>query len=169
MVYVRQDVLAASRTLHARRVLVQHDDLAAGRYDDMMHSPRPVLVRYCMRSHWLGVLRGVRSSLLRHSNSGRRGLLVGGRCHWMLILWAASWNRSRSRSSGSWWLALHQRGEGCVIYRLSSGGLASAWLSAYAKPGQVIAACWEDPPFFSSETAPMVALLSSRHRLRNKQ
>ncbi len=39
---------------------------------------------------------------------------------------------------------------------LSSGGLASAWLSAYAKPGQVIAACWEDPPFFSSETAPVV-------------
>ena len=47
-------------------------------------------------------------------------------------------------------------GRPAFISGLSSGGLASAWLSAYAKPGQVIAACWEDPPFFSSETAPMV-------------
>jgi pimeloyl-ACP methyl ester carboxylesterase len=34
---------------------------------------------------------------------------------------------------------------------LSSGGVLSAWLSAYAKPRQVIAACYEDPPLFSSE------------------
>jgi pimeloyl-ACP methyl ester carboxylesterase len=34
---------------------------------------------------------------------------------------------------------------------LSSGGVLSAWLSAYAKPGQVIAAYYEDPPLFSSE------------------
>jgi len=34
---------------------------------------------------------------------------------------------------------------------LSSGGVLSAWLSAYAKPGQVIAACYEDPPLFASE------------------
>jgi len=34
---------------------------------------------------------------------------------------------------------------------LSSGGVLSAWLSAYARPGQVRAACWEDPPLFSSE------------------
>ena len=37
---------------------------------------------------------------------------------------------------------------------LSSGGVLSAWLSAYAKPGQVIAAHYEDPPLFSSEVAP---------------
>src|SRR5580698_1665961 len=34
---------------------------------------------------------------------------------------------------------------------LSSGGVLSAWLSAYAKPGQIIGACYEDPPLFSSE------------------
>ena len=34
---------------------------------------------------------------------------------------------------------------------LSSGGVLSAWLSAYAKPGQVIGAHYEDPPLFSSE------------------
>ncbi len=37
---------------------------------------------------------------------------------------------------------------------LSSGGVLSAWLSAYAKPGQVIAAHCEDPPLFHSETQP---------------
>ena len=37
---------------------------------------------------------------------------------------------------------------------LSSGGVLSAWLSAYAKPGQVIAAHYEDPPLFASEGAP---------------
>jgi pimeloyl-ACP methyl ester carboxylesterase len=39
---------------------------------------------------------------------------------------------------------------------LSSGGLLSAWLSAYAPPGTVRAALWEDPPFFSSELATAV-------------
>jgi pimeloyl-ACP methyl ester carboxylesterase len=45
----------------------------------------------------------------------------------------------------------------CVIGRpsyvsgLSSGGVLSAWLSAYAKRGQVIAAVYEDPPLFHSE------------------
>ena len=34
---------------------------------------------------------------------------------------------------------------------LSSGGVLSAWLSAYARPGQVRAALWEDPPLFTSE------------------
>lgn len=47
-------------------------------------------------------------------------------------------------------------GRPAFISGLSSGGLVSTWLSAYAKPGQVIAACWEDPPFFSSETDPIV-------------
>ena len=37
---------------------------------------------------------------------------------------------------------------------LSSGGVLSAWLSAYAKPGQVVAACYEDPPLFASEVRP---------------
>jgi pimeloyl-ACP methyl ester carboxylesterase len=39
---------------------------------------------------------------------------------------------------------------------LSSGGVLSAWLSAYAKPGQVRAAYYEDPPLFASETQPAV-------------
>ena len=38
----------------------------------------------------------------------------------------------------------------------SSGGLLSAWLSAFALPGQVRGAVCEDPPFFSSETNPLV-------------
>ena len=37
----------------------------------------------------------------------------------------------------------------------SSGGLLSAWLSAYAPPSLVRAAHYEDPPVFSSETTPL--------------
>jgi pimeloyl-ACP methyl ester carboxylesterase len=43
-----------------------------------------------------------------------------------------------------------------IISGLSSGGVLSAWLSAYAKPGQVIGAVWEDPPLFASQTTPAV-------------
>jgi pimeloyl-ACP methyl ester carboxylesterase len=45
-------------------------------------------------------------------------------------------------------------GRPAVISGLSSGGVLSAWLSAYAKPGQVRGAVWEDPPLFSSEVNP---------------
>jgi pimeloyl-ACP methyl ester carboxylesterase len=38
----------------------------------------------------------------------------------------------------------------------SSGGLLSAWLSAFAMPGQLRGAVWEDPPLFASETNPIV-------------
>jgi pimeloyl-ACP methyl ester carboxylesterase len=38
----------------------------------------------------------------------------------------------------------------------SSGGLLSAWLSAFAIPGQLRGAVYEDPPFFSSEIRPLV-------------
>ncbi len=44
-----------------------------------------------------------------------------------------------------------------IVSGLSSGGVLSAWLSAYAKPGQVVAACYEDPPLFSSEVRPAIA------------
>jgi pimeloyl-ACP methyl ester carboxylesterase len=44
-----------------------------------------------------------------------------------------------------------------LVSGLSSGGVLSAWLSAYAKPGQVIAAVYEDPPLFASEVQPAVA------------
>ena len=37
----------------------------------------------------------------------------------------------------------------------SSGGVLSAWLSAYAPPGQVRGAHYEDPPLFTSETSPL--------------
>jgi pimeloyl-ACP methyl ester carboxylesterase len=45
-------------------------------------------------------------------------------------------------------------GRPVVVSGLSSGGVLSAWLSAYAKPGQIRGALYEDPPLFSSETTP---------------
>lgn len=47
-------------------------------------------------------------------------------------------------------------GRPAVVSGLSSGGVLAAWLSAYARPGQVLAAVWEDPPLFSSQVAPAV-------------
>jgi len=41
-----------------------------------------------------------------------------------------------------------------IVSGLSSGGVLAAWLSAYAKPGQVVAALYEDPPLFASELRP---------------
>jgi pimeloyl-ACP methyl ester carboxylesterase len=43
-----------------------------------------------------------------------------------------------------------------IVSGLSSGGVLTAWLSAYAKPGQVTAALYEDPPLFASEIRPAV-------------
>jgi pimeloyl-ACP methyl ester carboxylesterase len=43
-----------------------------------------------------------------------------------------------------------------IVSGLSSGGVLSAWLSAYAPPGQVRAAIYEDPPLFASEVRPAV-------------
>ena len=43
-----------------------------------------------------------------------------------------------------------------LVSGLSSGGVLSAWLSAYAKPGQVVAAVYEDPPLFASEVRPAI-------------
>src|SRR5277367_2190262 len=48
-------------------------------------------------------------------------------------------------------------GRSTVVSGLSSGGVLAAWLSAYAKPGQVLAAHYEDPPLFASEVRPAVA------------
>lgn len=42
-----------------------------------------------------------------------------------------------------------------VVSGLSSGGVVAAWLSAYAPPGMIRAAHYEDPPLFSSEVNPM--------------
>src|SRR3954464_5474915 len=47
-------------------------------------------------------------------------------------------------------------GRPAIVSGLSSGGVLSAWLSAYAKPGQVVAACYEDPPLFASEVRPAI-------------
>jgi pimeloyl-ACP methyl ester carboxylesterase len=47
-------------------------------------------------------------------------------------------------------------GRPAIVSGLSSGGVLSAWLSAYAKPGQVIASVYEDPPLFSSEVHPAI-------------
>jgi pimeloyl-ACP methyl ester carboxylesterase len=45
-------------------------------------------------------------------------------------------------------------GRPTIVSGLSSGGVLSAWLSAYAPPGLVLAAHYEDPPLFASETNP---------------
>ena len=45
-------------------------------------------------------------------------------------------------------------GRPVVVSGLSSGGVLSAWLSAYAKPGQIRGAHYEDPPLFASEVDP---------------
>jgi pimeloyl-ACP methyl ester carboxylesterase len=47
-------------------------------------------------------------------------------------------------------------GRATFVSGLSSGGLLSAWLSAYARPAQVVAAVYEDPPLFASQTDPSV-------------
>jgi pimeloyl-ACP methyl ester carboxylesterase len=43
-----------------------------------------------------------------------------------------------------------------IVSGLSSGGVLAAWLSAYARSGQVRAAVYEDPPLFASEVRPAV-------------
>lgn len=43
-----------------------------------------------------------------------------------------------------------------IVSGLSSGGVMSAWLSAFAKPGQIRASIYEDPPLFASEAKPAV-------------
>jgi pimeloyl-ACP methyl ester carboxylesterase len=45
-------------------------------------------------------------------------------------------------------------GRSAIVSGLSSGGVLSAWLSAYAKAGQVIGCLYEDPPLFVSEVDP---------------
>jgi pimeloyl-ACP methyl ester carboxylesterase len=45
-------------------------------------------------------------------------------------------------------------GRPTLVSGLSSGGVLAAWLTAYAKPGQVVAAVYEDPPLFASELVP---------------
>jgi pimeloyl-ACP methyl ester carboxylesterase len=45
----------------------------------------------------------------------------------------------------------HVIGRPTIVSGLSSGGVLSAWLSAYAPPGLVRACCYEDPPLFASE------------------
>ena len=47
-------------------------------------------------------------------------------------------------------------GRPVICSGLSSGGVLSAWLSAYALPGQVRGAVYEDPPLFASETSPAI-------------
>src|SRR5262244_4203598 len=41
-----------------------------------------------------------------------------------------------------------------IVSGLSSGGVISAWLSAYAMPGTVRGTHYEDPPLFASEMSP---------------
>ncbi len=43
-----------------------------------------------------------------------------------------------------------------MVSGLSSGGTISAWLAAFAKPGQIRAAVFEDAPLFASEANPSI-------------
>ena len=45
-------------------------------------------------------------------------------------------------------------GRPTLVSGLSSGGVLAAWLSAYASPGQLRGAHYEDPPLFASEVSP---------------
>lgn len=45
-------------------------------------------------------------------------------------------------------------GRPTIVAGLSSGGTIAAWMSAYATPGQVLAAVYEDAPLFASEVNP---------------
>lgn len=45
-------------------------------------------------------------------------------------------------------------GRPVVVSGLSSGGVVAAWLSAYAPPGMIRGAHYEDPPLFSCEVNP---------------
>jgi pimeloyl-ACP methyl ester carboxylesterase len=45
-------------------------------------------------------------------------------------------------------------GRPAIVSGHSSGGVVSAWLSAFAKPGQLRASVWEDAPIFASEQNP---------------
>jgi pimeloyl-ACP methyl ester carboxylesterase len=47
-------------------------------------------------------------------------------------------------------------GRPTIVSGLSSGGVLTAWLTAYAKPGQIVAAHYEDPPLFSSQVHPAI-------------
>lgn len=47
-------------------------------------------------------------------------------------------------------------GRPVIVSGLLSGGVISAWLSAYAMPGTIRGAHYEDPPLFSSEVNPSV-------------
>lgn len=47
-------------------------------------------------------------------------------------------------------------GRPTIVAGLSSGGVLAAWLSAFAPPGRVVGAYYEDPPLFSSELVPAV-------------
>jgi pimeloyl-ACP methyl ester carboxylesterase len=47
-------------------------------------------------------------------------------------------------------------GRPTIVSGLTSGAVLSCWLSAYAKAGQVVAACYEDPPLFASQVRPAI-------------
>ena len=47
-------------------------------------------------------------------------------------------------------------GRPVIVSDLSSGGTIAAWLSAFAAPGQVVAAIYEDAPLFASQANPAV-------------
>lgn len=54
-----------------------------------------------------------------------------------------------------------------IVAGLSSGGVLSAWLSAYAPPGLIRAAYYEDPPLYASEVRPACGQSIRQSRIGN--
>ena len=50
-----------------------------------------------------------------------------------------------------------------IVSGLSSGGVITAWVSAYAPPGMIRGAVYEDPPLFSSELTPAIGVSIKQH------
>jgi pimeloyl-ACP methyl ester carboxylesterase len=61
-------------------------------------------------------------------------------------------------------------GRPVIVSGLSSGGIIAAWLSAFAAPGQVTAAVYEDAPLFASQANPAIGATTmcrgGRHQIR---
>jgi len=52
-----------------------------------------------------------------------------------------------------------------IISGLSSGGVITAWVSAYSPPGMIRGAVYEDPPLFSSELMPAIGASMQQHEI----
>ena len=86
------------------------------------------------------------NSVATPSTCGAKGVRRGPRAATPSTTWATIWSGFIDQVIG----------RPTVVSGLSSGGVLAAWLSAYAKPGQVLGAHYEDPPLFHCEAHPEV-------------